>query len=188
MIKRTIKVQTFIWLLAVSLNAFAALAVSAAPETPSNFVYCPLTHKLQPIKAEPPRAEKSDEICAPASEKTRFTELLISRGAALSNLEGARIQDLFFDYSRDGRVALSSVPSSPSTPRHSATTGELQLTTSVRRDSSRDEFKLLAAKFAIGLKPRGPSSSVKLPEAQNLDFPTAAILRRIAPRGPPAIL
>ncbi|HNQ16445.1 MAG TPA: hypothetical protein PKM58_12825 [Pyrinomonadaceae bacterium] len=67
-----------LWLLAMLLGMFPVSALLHGSSVRDGFVYCPLTKKLQPVKATAALPPVLGEICATDADKAKFIDQVIA--------------------------------------------------------------------------------------------------------------
>lgn len=178
-----------LWLLALLLNAFPFGLSAAAPKAPAELVYCPLTKRLQPVKAPPKNFRKNslDDICAGKDTKNSFlNEIFSSRNlAAVNHLNDQEFEDLVLAFSRIGKAAFQNLPPPPDLPRQSALKASFAVAGFSRTGESKCIWKPNAASFSFAENPRPPTpAAASYFEPRNRrELETAS--RPGAPRAPP---
>jgi hypothetical protein len=178
-----------VWLFALFLNAFSIAVVAEIPDRPAELVYCPLTKRLQPVKARKKEVWKNplENICADESEKNLLAAEIFGTHLLKTNfLDEEKFEGLVFDFFRKGAAALAQLPKSPGFPqKNSVKTFSIAFGFS-QTDEIRFIWKLSAENFSFAQNGRPPNPvSVKLFEFQNSSAESKKLPRRSAPRAPP---
>ncbi|MBS1793222.1 MAG: hypothetical protein JSS81_05180 [Acidobacteria bacterium] len=187
---RTFKNTAAVWLFALLLNAFS-FAVSA--ETPKaaadEMVFCPLTKKLQPVKATglKTRRDPFAEICAGEQDQKAFWNELSGAGNALKSaaLSEKQFEALVFDFLQKGKAAFANLPPAPGSPEKNAVRTSTAFAAPGNQRETPFVRETAADNFSFAQRPRPPDAvSAVLFEAPL--FPKSNIVsRRLAPRAPP---
>ena len=170
-------------LAAILYAAFSPPVFAAGQETPET-VYCPLTHRFQPIKAQKTAIGKPfGEICASDKLKNEFSAELLSESAVKSlELNPAEVSKLAFDFWRDGKSAFNSAPHKSDSSEQIAAKNSFFTITSGSRDESRIVFKV-SQKFIFQTKPRPPTIEI----SAAFDFQTLRTLKKFPAASRPAL-
>ena len=179
---------TVVWLFALLLNAFSVAIFAETPLAPAEMVYCPLTKKLQPVKAAKKAARPNPlgEICADETTKKAFADELFAQNLLRTNApHEEQFEKLVFDFFQKGKTAFADLPRLPDAPRKNS----LKTFSAVTGFGKTDETQFLGKStfddFSPSQKPRPPTpAAVNLFESRNFRE-LREISRRIAPRAPP---
>lgn len=185
---RGTKNLTAVWLFVLFLNAFSTALFADSPRRPAETVYCPLTKKLQPVKAQKKELRKNplEEVCADEKDKKSLAGELFGRNLPRTNfLDEKQFENVVFDFFQKGRAAFANLPQFPDSPRkHSIKTFSAAIGFS-KTDEMRFVRTLQAENFNFASNPRPPNAApVNLFESQNFHA-SEIISRQISPRAPP---
>lgn len=181
------------------LLSWALLVIAFAPsifpaktsESPEGMVFCPLTHKFQPIK--PPQEEEKEfkpfnEICTGSEKKELlFREFFIKNTLKQIPLDEHRLNDLAIDFLKHGKSVLRSLPSLPNSPSEHlirrigsfAVVSNTQQQQLIRKQTFHYQSPVLLA--------RPTALLVLRTSTNNPVYQSAELSRRLAPRAPPLI-
>lgn len=177
-----------VWLFALFLSAFSGVILAEIPNRSAELVYCPLTKKLQPVKARKKEVWQNplENICAAESEKTSFAAEVLGKNLLKTNfLDERRFEDLVFDFFQKGPAALAGLPPLPGFPQKNSVKTFSAAPGFSSPNETRFAWKLCAENFSFAQNGRPPNAvSANLFEFQIPRQP-AKISRRIAPRAPP---
>jgi len=175
-----------VWLVALFLNAFSLGLCAAVPKASTETVYCPLTKKLQPVKAARPSKNPLKNICTAENEKTSFFNGLLGANLAKTNfLDEKQFETLVFDFFQKGKAAFSNLPPLPEAPRKNSVKAFSAIAGFGKNHETEFVWKLHAEDFSFAFKSRPPNRfSADLFSPSNFR-PLEKISRRIAPRAPP---
>ena len=184
-----VKDLTAIWFFALILNAFSIAIFAEAPKSSAaGLVYCPLTKKLQPVKAakKETRQNPLEEICADERDKKSFSDELFS--ANLLNkprLDDKQFENLVFDFFQKGKSAFAGIPQFPDFPHKDSIKASSVVIAFNKTNETEFVWKLNPEGFSFAQNSRPPNAvSASLFEPQNFRK-LEKISRRIAPRAPP---
>ena len=183
-----IKFLTAIWLFALFLNAFSIAIFAEAPKKLAEMVYCPLTKKLQPVKAVKKETRKNPlgEICADGRDKKSFSdELFSASGLKMAALGEKQFENLVFDFFQKGKSAFAGVPQFPDLPHKNSIKPFSAVVAFGQTDEKQFIWKSRAERFSFALIPRPPNTvAANFFEPQNFRE-LNKISRQITPRAPP---
>lgn len=185
---RTTKIFTAIWFFALFLNVFSIALFAASPNNSAETVYCPLTKKLQPVKA--PKKEPSqnplEEVCAADKNKKSFVNEIFGKNLLRANfLDKKQFENLVFDFFQKGKSAFANLPQFPDSPRKDSVKPSSTVIGFGKNDETRFVWKTQIENFNFAQNPRPPNAiSTHLFESQNFRK-LELISRRISPRAPP---
>lgn len=172
-------------------NAFSIAIFAEKTQNFSAFVYCPLTKKLQPVKASQKETKKNPlaEICADESYKKHFTDEIFGANLVKTNsLDENRFENLAFDFFQKGKAAFKGLPSFPDAPRKNSAKSAYDFFTSCRNEKVKFAPSLKGEKFSFAQNPRPPNFSFTADFQSKKLLKSEEISRRIAPRAPPFFL
>jgi hypothetical protein len=180
-----------VWLFALILNAFSVAVFSETPKAAVETVYCPLTKKLQPVKAPKKQSRQNPltEICAADADKASFTDELFSQNLLkTSRLDEKQFENLVFDFFQKGKAAFANLPSTPDSPRKNSIKTAAAVLNSANERETQIVWKNGTEEFSLIQNPRPPNSSTPIGfEPQNFSE-LEKLSRSIAPRAPPVSL
>lgn len=176
------------WLFALFLNAFStALFADSSPRS-AETVYCPLTKKLQPVKARKKDLRKNplEEVCADEKDKKSLLGELFGKNSRRTNfLDEKQFENLVFDYFQKGRAAFANLPQPPDFPRRVSIKTSSAVAGFSKTNETSFVWKLQPNNFNFASHQRPPNSvPVNLFESQNFRA-LEEISRQISPRAPP---
>lgn len=184
----TKKITSLVTLFALATSlfclAFSPVDIDASNET----VYCPLTKKLQPVKA--PKKEPSqnplEEVCAADKNKKSFVNEIFGKNLLRANfLDKKQFENLVFDFFQKGKSAFANLPQFPDSPRKDSVKPSSTVIGFGKNDETRFVWKTQIENFNFAQNPRPPNAiSTHLFESQNFRK-LELISRRISPRAPP---
>jgi len=185
---RTIKNSAAIVFFALVCNAFSVAIFAEKTENSAAFVYCPLTKKLQPVKAAQKETKKNPltEICADEKYKKSFADEIFGANLAKTNsLDEKQFENLAFDFFQKGKASFKGLPAFPDAPRKNSAKSAAAFFISGRNETVKFAASLKNENFSYAQNPRPPNRfSADSSEPQT--FPELEkISRRIAPRAPP---
>lgn len=184
----TTKFFAAIWFFALFLNAFSIVLFAATPNIPAEKVYCPLTGKLQPVKASKKEVRKNplDEICADDREKELFANEFFRQNLLKMNFsEENKFENLVFDFFQKGSAAFANLPSFPDSPHKDSFKGFSAAAAFGKKEKTQFVWKTQTGKFSFAQNPRPPNAvSANLYKPQVFSK-LEKISRRTAPRAPP---
>lgn len=185
---RGTKNLTAIWLFALFLSAFSTLLFANAPYNSAEMVYCPLTKKLQPVKAARKEFGRNplEEVCADQKNKQSFLDEFFGKNLLRANLlDDKQFEQLVFDFFQKGKSAFVNLPQSPNSPRRNSIKAFSAIIGFGKTDEVRFVWKLQPENFNFAARPRPPNSEpaslFKSPNFHALE----KISRQISPRAPP---
>lgn len=151
-------------------------------------VYCPLTKQLQPVHAADLNRTKNefDEICLTNKQKNDFSAAILKKiNFGFSVSKEKPFEEIVFDFLKNGKSALDSLPNIPNLPEKRLTKNSLSTPLSNNSNEAQLVWKLQNEDFLLPQNPRPPTIvSTANFESKNL-FKSEKISRRIAPRAPP---
>lgn len=178
-----------LWLFALFLNAFSFGSFAAVSESSAELVYCPLTKRLQPVKAPQRQIHKNplDEICADNRTKNSFlNEIFSSKNLPSANhLNDREFENLVFDFSRTGKAAFKNLPLPADFPHQNLVKNFSAVAGFSKTDELKFVWKLSASDFSFAENPRPPTKvSTNFFNPQTFRE-LEKISRRRVPRAPP---
>jgi hypothetical protein len=185
------KIFTAIWFFALFLNALSAALLAAPPSNPAETVYCPLTRKLQPVKATKKEVRQNPlaEICADERDKKSFADELFRQNRLKTNFADEKhFEDLVFDFFQKGKSAFAGLPQFPDSPQKDSVKVSYVALSFGKISETKVVWKSPTENLSFAQNPRPPNPvSANFFESQN--SPSLEIIsRRIAPRAPPVSL
>lgn len=176
----------------ILLSAIFSGAFSLAFYSPNRaknleMVYCPLTKQLQPVHAAQiiQTENKLDEICLTDRQKNEFSSAILEKVSfGLSLSKEKSVEDLVFNYFRDGKSALDANPNLPNQPEKTFAKNSFSLIGFGNNFDTQAVWKT-EEKFSFQLKPRPPTSAVSIRFEFNPSNDLENISRNINPRSPP---
>lgn len=185
---RAAKNLTAVWLFALFLNAFSTALFADSPPRPAETVYCPLTKKLQPVKAQKKELRKNplEEVCADEKDKNSFAGELFGKNLLRTNfLDEKQFETIVFDFFQKGRAAFANLPRLPDSPRRNSVKTFFAVIGFGKTDDARFVWALQPEKFHFAANPRPPNAAAaNLFESRNF-HKSEKISRNISPRAPP---
>ena len=182
------KILTAIWFFALFLNVFSIALFAEPPNSSADEVYCPLTKKLQPVKASKNETRQNplENICAVEKDKKLFADELFRQNPLKTNaLDEDKFENLVFDYFQKGSAAFADLPHSPDSPHKNSVKNLAVSVGFSKTDETRFVWKTIAEKFSYAQNPRPPNAlKTNLFEPQTF-IKLEKISRRISPRAPP---
>lgn len=190
------KIQIFnVWkqaaamLLLWTLLAVFAPAVSSAQygKAPEGMVYCPLSHKFQPINPPEKKTLKFfEDICASDARKDfLFREIIIKNPFRQISFDENKLDDLAFDFLAHGDSALKKLPDLPNLPfkylRKQVGSGVVG-----GNDYNRHFVRQQDVQFDLPTScARPPTGLISKFSTNKLIYQSDELSRRTAPRAPP---
>jgi hypothetical protein len=186
---RAAKNLTAVWLFALFLNAFStALFADSSPRNSAETVYCPLTKKLQPIKAQKKELRKNplEEVCADEKDKKSLTNELFGKNLLRTNfLDEKQFETIVFDFFQKGKLAFANLPQFPDFPSKTSVKTVFAAVGLGKTNETSFVWKSQPENFNFAANPRPPNAApVNLFESQNFHA-LEEISRQISPRAPP---
>jgi hypothetical protein len=199
--KNNLKVQLFcqvkfrakknllaIWLFALFLSAFSIALFAETPRNSVETVYCPLTKKLQPVKAQKKEDWQNplENICADEKEKKSFADELFRQNLLkTASLDEKQFENLVFDFFQKGKAAFAGLPQFPDSPQKNSVKTFSAVIGFGKTDETQFVWKSNTDDFSFASNPRPPNCvSANLFKAQT-SRKLEKISHRIAPRAPP---
>jgi len=184
----TTKIFTAIWFFALFLNVFSTALFAGSPNNSAGTVYCPLTKKLQPVKAQKKEFSRNplEEVCAADKNKKSFANEIFGRNLLRANLlDKKQFENLVFDFFQKGKSAFANLPQFPDSPRKYSVKGFSTVIGFGKNDETRFVWKSHPENFNFAQTPRPPNAVLAhLFESQNFRK-LELISRQISPRAPP---
>jgi hypothetical protein len=182
------KFLTTIWFFALLLNVFPVANFAANSGNQAETVYCPLTKKLQPVKAAKKEVWQNPlgNICAVEAEKKSFADELFGNNLLKANsLNQDKFENLVFDFFQKGKAAFAGLPQFPDLPHKNSVKTSFVVIVSSKTNEAQLVWKIQTADFSFSQNPRPPNEiSANLFESQ-VFFELKKVSRQIAPRAPP---
>jgi len=184
----TTKIFTVIWFFALFLNVFSITLFAVSPNTSAEMVYCPLTKKLQPVKA--PKKEFSqnplEEVCAPEKNKKSFVDEVFGKNLLRVNLlDKKQFENLVFDFFQKGESAFANLPQFPDLPHKYSVKAFSTVIGFGKNDETRFVWKEQTENFNFAQHPRPPDFAPKGDFSVQIARELKNISRNINPRSPP---
>lgn len=178
-----------IWLFALLINAFSVAIFAEAPKNSvAGLVYCPLTKKFQPVKAEKKEIRQNplEEICADERDKKTFSDELYSTNFLYKpRLDVKQFENLVFDFFQKGKSAFAGIPQFPRFPHKDSIKASAAVIVFSKTNETEFVWKSNTEGFSFAQNSRPPNAILaNLFEPQNFRK-LEKISRRIAPRAPP---
>lgn len=188
---RAAKNLTAVWLFALFLNAFSTALFADSSRRSAETVYCPLTKKLQLVKARKKELRKNplEEVCADEKDKNSFANELFGKNLLRANLLDAKqFENLVFDFFQKGNFAFANLPRFPNAPRKNSVKTFSAVIGFGKTDDTRFVWKSQPENFNFAANPRPPTFvPANLFESRNFHA-LEIISRKISPRAPPFLL
>lgn len=185
---RAAKNLTAVWLFALFLNAFSTALFADSPHRSAETVYCPLTKKLQPVKAQKKELRKNPlkEVCADEKDKNSLAGELFGKNLLRANfLDEKQFENLIFNFFQRGKATFAKLPQFPDSPRRNSVKTFFAAVVFGKINETSFVWKLQPENFNFAANPRPPNTaSVNLFESQNFHA-LEKISRQIPPRAPP---
>lgn len=187
----SIKNLAAVWLCALFLNAFSTALFAKLPTNAAETVYCPLTKKLQPVKAAKKEVRQNplEEICAADAEKKSFAAALFKQNLLKTSfLDENEFEYLVFDFFQKGKTAFADLPPFPDSPHQNTFKTSPVVAGFSQNDQTRFALKSTAEDFSFAQNARPPNLlAANLFESETFSK-LETISRRSAPRAPPISL
>ena len=185
---RGTKNLTAVWLFALFLNAFSTALFADSPPRSPDTVYCPLTKKLQPVKAQKKELRQNplEEVCADEKDKKSLARELFGKNLLRINaLDEKQFENLVFDFFQKGQAAFTKLPQFPDSPRRNLLTTFSAVVGFSKTTETSFVWKSQAENFNFASNPRPPDAvTVNLFESRNFHA-LEKISQQISPRAPP---
>lgn len=153
----------------------------------AEMVYCPLTKKLQPIRAFNVNSKQNllDEYCVSEKEKAGFSSEIIKKiRFSFSIFNETNFENLVFDYFRIGKSAFDVIPNLPNFPEKKLV--KKSFSTSGLSNSFNTQITGKAQEqFSFQLKPRPPTIILQTHFEFLFSQELKKISKNINPRSPP---
>lgn len=176
------------------LSAIFSGAVSLAfyvPEPAQNaeMVYCPLTKRLQPVHAFDVNQGKNElgEICLSAKQRDDFSSSILTKlSLGFSFSKQQSVEEIVFDYFKNGKSALDTVPDFPNHPERTFAENLYSLIGFGQNLDMQSVWKTEES-FSLKLKARPPTKVLSTRFDFQISKNLETISRNINPRSPPVI-
>jgi hypothetical protein len=182
------KIFIVIWFFALFLNGFSIALFAETPRRTAETVYCPLTKKLQPVKAQKKETWRNplENICADESEKKSFSDEFFRQNLLKTNsLDEKHFENLAFDFFQKGNAVFANLPQFPDLPHKNSVKIFFVAAVFGKANETQLIGNLQSADFSFAQNPRPPNVVSANRFKSQIFSELEKISRQISPRAPP---